>query len=144
MSRLVSWKEYQDVRRKLAEYNNVLVFGQPKEDLSNDEVNDIFIPELDPCDYNTVAIAKSRHNPFYRDIRMKKSVFSIEDYFLIKPSTMPKENIINSILSWEIRSGHMNNTLSQEDRKKYPWLITVDLDTKLRRESDYRDLYTEV
>jgi len=144
MSKLISWRDYQNVRHKLAEYNNVLVLGQPKKDLSNDEVNDIFIYQMIESKVHNIAhISKSFSSPFYRDIGLGKDFKTlIKDYFLIEPSTMPNKNTTDSILSWARYSRNMEHTLSEEDREKYPSLATGD-NVKLRFGKDYKHIYTE-
>jgi hypothetical protein len=140
MSKLVSWEDYQNVRRKLAEYSKFLIYHEPKEDLSDTDINQTYFYGSRPN--NVVDIRKNFDNPFYRDIGIM-GIGLIKRYFLIEPSTMPKKNIIDSMLGWGMRSSDLLNSLSEKDRKEYDRIIEA-LSKKLQIGKDYTDFSREM
>jgi len=146
--KLLDWEEYQFLRSNLASYINTLINHQPEKDLTNDEINDI-----NSYIYNnpniqhvmSIQTSKDSSNMFYRNITLVGRPIRFSKLYLLDPDTMPRQNIIDSILSWmengKNREIYFENRyfastigLSEEDIKEY----TIILD------SSFIDAFSEV
>jgi len=155
---LLDWKEYQLLRRNMAQYTNTLLNHEPKKKLTNDEINYINLNIL-----NNIAIqtSKDSSNMFYRKITLvaRPTHFTFSKLYVLNPSTMPKTNIIDSILSWiengEIYWGdkYVHSTiigLSKEDIEEYKTILDIDNRTldelipELTYGVDYTDYLSEM
>jgi hypothetical protein len=135
--KLLDWEEYQLLRMNIAQYLNTLIYHEPEKDLTNQEINRMNSSIYDILNIIGIGTSKDSSNMFYRKIELvgrpiRHSTFS--KLYLLDPSTMPKKNIIDSILSWVDRGGFFSGNkyvnsaiigLSKEDKEEY----TIKLDS---------------
>jgi len=140
--KLLDWEEYQRLRSNLAKYKNALITkykntlinNEPEKDLTNDEINYINLNILNDM---AIQTSKDSSNMFYRRINLvvKPIDSTFSELYLLDPSTMPKKNIIDSILSWlengKIYCGDKYVAssiigLSKEDIEQYKTILDID------------------
>ena len=138
--KLLDWAEYELLRKNIAQYVNTLLRHEPEKDLTNDQINSInsYIYGYRNI-LNIVGIhtSKDSSNMFYRKINLVGKPIHSKLYsklYLLDPDTMPKKNLIDSILSWiengENREIYFENRyfastigLSEEDIKEYTIIL---------------------
>jgi len=153
--KLLDWEEYQLLRRNIAQYINTLIKHEPEKYLTNNEINRInsyIYDNLDIRNIMGIDTSKDLSNMFYRKIGLVGKPIRSKLYsklYLLDPSTMPKTNIIDSILSWVDVNGTMIG-LSKEDMEQYKTILdkfTSDIDKripKLKYGVDYTSYLSEM
>jgi len=149
--KLLDWAEYELLRKNIAQYVNTLLRHEPEKDLTNDQINSInsYIYGYRNI-LNIVGIhtSKDSSNMFYRKINLVGKPIHSKLYsklYLLDPDTMPKKNLIDSILSW-IENGKIhwrgkyvastNIGLSKEDIEEYDIILDKRI-PKLKYGVDY-------
>jgi len=156
--KLLDWAEYELLRKNIAQYVNTLLRHEPEKDLTNDQINSInsYIYGYRNI-LNIVGIhtSKDSSNMFYRKINLVGKPIHSKLYsklYLLDPSTMPKKNLIDSILSW-VQSGkiycedkYVNSRiigLSKEDIEEYVTILDKTI-YKLKYGVDYTGYVKEM
>jgi len=160
--KLLDWEEYQRLRKNIAQYIITLLNHEPEKDLTNKQINDInyyIYSDLNILNIMGIQTSKDLSNMFYRKINLvgrpihssiKEEKFS--KLYLLDPSTMPKKNIIDSILSWlenvKIYCGdkYVDSAiigLSKEDIEEYQTKLDKTI-YKLKFDVDYTGYLEEM
>ena len=153
---LLDWAEYQLLRKNIAQYVNTLLKHEPEKDLNNDEINDInYYIYFHPDVRNIMGIHTNKdwNNMFYRRLNLvvKPIDSKFSKLYLLDPSTMPKKNIIDSILSWVEDGGiycgdkYVNSPiigLSEEDMEQYKIILHKQRLDKVIPKLKYGEDYT--
>jgi len=152
---LLDWKEYQLLRTNIAKYINTLLNQKPEKDLTNNEItsiNSYSYRYLNIRNNMTIQTSKASSNMFYRKIKLVGKSTYFSKLYLLDPSTMPRKNIIDSILSW-VRNGKIYCGdksldsriigLSKEDIEEYKAILDKPI-PKLKYDVDYTNYIGEM